>query len=248
MKKRRHNTTPKIAAWIAKIRLQDIPGPVQRCAKEHLLDGFATMVAGTDEEAIRQIDRHLRNLGGKPEATVVGTRIKAPAQHAALANGVRGHVLDYDDTQLATLRTRPFGQLTHPTTPVLAAAAALAEKIRASGSELLSAYVVGVEIACRLCRCRRPASLSRRVSPHRHPGHVRRRCRLRAFAEAGPASDYSRPRHCGESRRGRARSTGNNGEGTERRARCREWRDGCDLGAEWIYRHGRYIRRFDGIF
>ena len=150
MKKRRHNTTRKIAAWIAKIRLRDIPGPVLRCAKEHLLDGFATMVAGSDEEASRQIDRHLRNLGGKPEATVVGTQIKAPAQHAALANGIRGHVLDYDDTQLATLRTRPFGQLTHPTTPVLAAAAALAEKIRASGAELLSAYIVGIEIACRL--------------------------------------------------------------------------------------------------
>ncbi len=150
MKKQRDNTAQKIAAWAAKVGLQNIPPPVQRSAKEHLLDGFATMLAGSDEKAGRQIDRYLRRLSGKPEATVIGTQIKAPAQHAALANGVRGHVLDYDDTQLATLRTRPFGQLTHPTTPVLAAAAALAEKIRASGADLLSAYVVGVEVACRL--------------------------------------------------------------------------------------------------
>ncbi len=150
MQKQRYNTTQEIAAWITKIRLRDIPKKVRRRAKQHVLDGFATVVAGANEEASRRIDGHLHSLGGKPEATIVGTRAKAPAEHAALANGVRGHVLDYDDTQLATLRTRPFGQLTHPTTPVLAAAAALSEKIHASGAEFLSAYIVGVEIACRL--------------------------------------------------------------------------------------------------
>ena len=76
--------------------------------------------------------------------------MKVNAQYAALANGIRGHVLDYDDAQLATLRSRPYGQLTHPTTPVLAAALALVEKINATGLELLAAYIVGVEVACRL--------------------------------------------------------------------------------------------------
>jgi 2-methylcitrate dehydratase PrpD len=150
MDKQRHNTANKIAAWTAAVRLHDIPVPVRHRAKEHLLDGFATMLAGAKEEASRRIDRHLREFGGNADATVVGTRIKLPAQHAALANGVRGHVLDYDDAQLSTLRTRPFGQLTHPTTPILAAAAALAEKIHAGGAEFLTAYIVGVEVACRL--------------------------------------------------------------------------------------------------
>jgi 2-methylcitrate dehydratase PrpD len=150
MNKQRHNTTDKIAAWTAAVRLSDIPVPVRRCAKEHLLDGFATMLAGATEGASRRIDRYLRALGGDAHATVVGTRIKLPAQHAALANGVRGHVLDYDDAQLSTLRTRPFGQLTHPTTPILSAVAALAEKIHARGTEILTAYIVGVEVACRL--------------------------------------------------------------------------------------------------
>lgn len=148
--KQRHNTTYKIAAWTAAVRLQDIPVTVRALAKDHLLDGFATMLAGAGEAASRQIDRHLRALGGNAEATVVGTRLKLPAQHAALANGVRGHVLDYDDAQLSTLRTRPYGQLTHPTSPILAAVAALAEKTHARGTELLTAYITGVEVACRL--------------------------------------------------------------------------------------------------
>jgi hypothetical protein len=45
-------------------------------------------------------------------------------------------VFDYDDTQLATSAKTPFGQLTHPTTPVLAAALALAEKSSATGRDL----------------------------------------------------------------------------------------------------------------
>ena len=55
-----------------------------------------------------------------------------------------------DDAQLATLPSRPMGQQTHPTTPVLAAALALAESRRATGAALLNSYIVGLEVACRL--------------------------------------------------------------------------------------------------
>jgi 2-methylcitrate dehydratase PrpD len=126
------------------------PEKLKHFAKEHLLDGFATMTGGATQDASRHIDRYLQTLSSKAEATVIGTGIKLTAQHAALANGIRGHVLDYDDVQLATLPSRPFGQLTHPTTPVMAAALAVAEKINATGLELLQAYIVGMEVACRL--------------------------------------------------------------------------------------------------
>jgi 2-methylcitrate dehydratase PrpD len=43
-----------------------------------------------------------------------------------------------------------MGQQTHPTTPVLAAALALAESRRCAGSALLTSYIIGVEVACRL--------------------------------------------------------------------------------------------------
>ena len=150
--KRRHpkSESDKIARFVAKIRARDIPRKVREVAKEHLLDGFATMAGGAAEEASRHIDRYLQNLGSKAEATVIGTNTKFSAQHTALANGIRGHVLDYDDVQLATLSSRPFGQLTHPTTPVLAASLGVAERIKSTGLELLTAYVVGVEVACRL--------------------------------------------------------------------------------------------------
>src|ERR1051325_9339674 len=150
MKPRRINTAEQIASWVAHIAPDEIPGAVLEKAKEHLLDGFATMIAGSRERASRQIDEYLRSLGSSENSTVVGSGMRVAAEHAALANGVRGHVLDYDDAQLATLSSRPFGQLTHPTTPVLAATLALAESIQANGAALLRAYIIGLEIACRI--------------------------------------------------------------------------------------------------
>ena len=140
----------RISGFLQRVRSRGLPRQVREAAKEHLLDGFATMLGGVPEQASRRVRAHVAALGGRGESRVIGTALKVPCQMAALANGVQGHVLDYDDAQLTTAPGRPFGQQTHPTTPVLAAAVALAEKTRASGPELLAAYVAGVEVACRL--------------------------------------------------------------------------------------------------
>jgi len=140
----------RIAGFLRRVHSRGVPRPVREIAKEHLLDGFATMLGGAPEEASRRVRAHVAAMGGRGEARVLGTLLKVPCQMAALANGVQGHVLDYDDAQLTTAPGRPSGQQVHPTTPVLAAALALAEKNRVSGSELLTAYLAGVEVACRL--------------------------------------------------------------------------------------------------
>src|ERR1700752_609664 len=89
-------------------------------------------------------------MGARAECAVIGTRLRAPAAKAALANGVAAHAMDYDDTQLSTSKEAVYGLLTHPTTPVLAAALAVAETEKISGEELLLVYVLGVEVECRI--------------------------------------------------------------------------------------------------
>lgn len=142
--------TNNVSEFIARTKADKIPDEVREIAKLHLLDGLATMLGGADEASSRFLRRHFFPRRMTAGATVLGTSIKFSAERAALINGVQGHVLDYDDTQLATLPSRPMGQQTHPTTPVLAAALALAESRRCPGSALLASYVVGVEVACRL--------------------------------------------------------------------------------------------------
>ncbi|MGH7798520.1 MAG: MmgE/PrpD family protein [Candidatus Binatia bacterium] len=140
----------KITEFIGRTKLESVPPQVREAAKLHLLDGLAAMLGGVKEESSRLLRLDCLLRGTKAEASVLGTPNRVSAEHAALLNGVQGHVLDYDDAQLATLGSRPLGQQTHPTTPVLAAALALAESRRANGSALLAAYIVGVEVACRL--------------------------------------------------------------------------------------------------
>jgi 2-methylcitrate dehydratase PrpD len=107
-------------------------------------------LAGSTDECARIVQAHIRRMAGRREATVLGTRLSAPVPKAALANGVAGHAMDYDDTQLSTSKGAVYGLLTHPTTPVLAAALAVGEKEKISGEEFLLSYILGVEVECRI--------------------------------------------------------------------------------------------------
>jgi 2-methylcitrate dehydratase PrpD len=140
--------TEEIARFV--IETREIPGEVRALATHHLVDGVAVMLAGATEESGAIVRAHLGEIGGNPQATVLGTPLRAPLQLAAWANGTAGHAMDYDDTQLATDPQSVYGLLTHPTVPALAGALAVAELTGASGADLLDAYIIGVEVECRI--------------------------------------------------------------------------------------------------
>jgi 2-methylcitrate dehydratase PrpD len=142
--------TQEVANYVFKTRYRDIPPEVVRLAQGFILDGFGVALAGSTDECSRIVQAHVRQMGGKGESTVLGTSLSAPVPKAALANGVAGHAMDYDDTQLSTSKEAVYGLLTHPTTPVLAAVLAVGEKERIGGEEFLLAYILGVEVECRI--------------------------------------------------------------------------------------------------
>lgn len=142
--------TEYVTTWVTDLRLEDVPASVKRTALEHLLDGYALAVSGVVEQSHQILCEHIGAAGGADEAYVFGTGLRVPAESAALVNGASMHAMDYDDTQLSTNPESVYGLLTHPTSPVLAAAAAAADIQGASGADLLVAYIAGVEVACRL--------------------------------------------------------------------------------------------------
>ena len=148
------------------LETETIPDEVRAIGTKHLVDGIAVMLSGATEESGAIVRAHLEEIGGKAQATVLGTSLRAPLQQAAWANGVAGHAMDYDDTQLATDPENVYGLLTHPTVPVLAAALAAAEHLDASGEDFLDAYIIGVETACRIADAILAASLQRRFPLH----------------------------------------------------------------------------------
>ena len=142
--------TLEVVSFVYGARYRDIPPEVIRLAQGFVLDGLGVIVAGSTEKGSRILHHYIRQLGGNGEATVIGPRFAAPAPKAALANGASGHAMDYDDTQLSTSKEGVYGLLTHPTIPVLSAVLAVGEKERISGQEILLAYILGVEVECRI--------------------------------------------------------------------------------------------------
>ncbi|MDP6560734.1 MAG: MmgE/PrpD family protein [Candidatus Binatia bacterium] len=142
--------TREVAEFVYVTRYGDVPEAVVRSAKGFVLDGLGVILAGSTEKGSRIIQSHVRRMGGRPEATIFGTGHTAPAPKAALVNGVDGHAMDYDDTQLSTSPDKVYGLLTHPTVPVLSAVLAISEKQKSSGKDFLLAYILGVEVECRI--------------------------------------------------------------------------------------------------
>ena len=142
--------TQEVAHFVARTRYRDIPKEVVRLARGFILDGLGVALAGSTDECSRIVQAQVRQMNGKGESSIVGTALSAPAPKAALANGVAGHAMDYDDTQLSTSKQAVYGLLTHPTTPVLAAVLAIGEKEKISGEAFVLAYLLGVEVECRI--------------------------------------------------------------------------------------------------
>src|SRR5215467_3422334 len=135
------------AEFALKLKYEDIPAEVVALGKKSILDGFGLALAGSVSEMAGIGRKYVQSLGTPPHrrSTIIGSSQKATPRFAAFANGVSIHADDFDDTQLAVAKDRTYGLLTHPTAPVLPAIFALAEAGGASGKDLLTAYLAGVE-------------------------------------------------------------------------------------------------------
>lgn len=132
--------TDKFAEFIANTSFEDIPKETIAIAKEHILDTLGTILAGSVEPPGMILKEFVKEIGGTPEAGVVGAGFRSSAPNAALANGTMGHVVDYDD----------YGLGGHVSVTVLPAALALGEKLHLSGKDILLSFVVGCEVFGRL--------------------------------------------------------------------------------------------------
>jgi len=107
-----------------------------------ITDFVGVAFAGLREQQSRIIIDYVREIGGKPQATVIGCKPKTSANLAALANGTIGHSLDYDDIAISLIA--------HPSVFLTPAIFAVGEQSQASGKEILAAYVIGYELACHI--------------------------------------------------------------------------------------------------
>ncbi len=150
--------TREAAAFAAGLRYEDIPEDALRIARRCVIDGLGVMLAGTEQPALEVADRWLRVNGGNPHSRVVGdASLRVPAHLAAFWNGLAGHAMDWDDTQLAEGPGRPYGLLTHPTVPPLAAGLAVSDHLGGvDGRTFLAAFLAGFEVECKIAEAINP--------------------------------------------------------------------------------------------
>ena len=131
----------ELGRLIAGAEFSSLPPEVVEVAKTVILDGLGVTLAGSMEPAARIVAEYTREMGGAPDCSVFGQGFKTSPVMAAFANGVAGHVLDYE-----VMWYPP----THATSPTLPCILALAEKHQASGSDIIMALVTGFEVQGRI--------------------------------------------------------------------------------------------------
>ena len=132
----------ELARWSVGLRPDEVPPKVAEAVRTHLLDGVGCALAGLRMRSVAAAVTVATDLGGPPEATIIGNDSQLGAPAAAFANGALVHALDFDDTH-------PEG-LVHATAVVLPAAFAVGEQLGSSGEEILIGALVGYEAICRI--------------------------------------------------------------------------------------------------
>jgi len=143
------DVTRTLARYVLNARYSDVPEPVRREARRSLLNWMGCAVGGARHEAVDRALAALMPLSGPAQATVLGRRERLDILHAALMNGISSHVFDFDDTHLKTI--------IHPAGPVAAAILALSESRPVSGEDFMLAFILGVEVECRIGNAVYPA-------------------------------------------------------------------------------------------
>jgi 2-methylcitrate dehydratase PrpD len=138
----RTGVTRALSRFIVQSRWSSIPKDINHEAKRALLNWAGCAIGGCRDEAVDTALAALSEFAGRPQATILGRSERMDILNAAALNALSSNILDFDDTHLRTVL--------HPTVPVAAAVIALAERSRVTGAQLLHAFILGVEVECRV--------------------------------------------------------------------------------------------------
>lgn len=142
----------ELARFAAETRWDDIPGPVQRHAKLVFLDTLGVILAGSERPEVRQLRERLLPAAGAGATVLARGWLAAEPRTAALVNGIAGRSIELcEGLRLVT------GQ---PAIQILPGVLAVAESASGSGREMMAAFVLGYDLAGRLCSAFTPRPLA----------------------------------------------------------------------------------------
>ncbi|NLT95173.1 MAG: MmgE/PrpD family protein [Clostridia bacterium] len=132
----------KLAEFISECNFNDFSPEIILKAKMCLLDWLGCAIAGANHENCKSLIEIALQNGGREEATIIGIGKKVPVLWATFANGAISHAVEMDDGHKWSIL--------HPGVTVIPSALSLSEALDCSGKELLTAIIVGYDIAIRV--------------------------------------------------------------------------------------------------
>ncbi len=131
------------AEHVSRTHYEDLPETAVRAARIFILDTLGVGLAGTNGPRVRELIEASAAMLGEGTAQCWGHRRSLSAPGAAMVNGYQIHNSEFDCVHEAAV--------IHPVTVCLAAVMAHADRIGGvSGRDLVTAVVLGVDVACHL--------------------------------------------------------------------------------------------------
>ncbi|MEM2882520.1 MAG: MmgE/PrpD family protein, partial [Candidatus Bathyarchaeia archaeon] len=148
--------TKEVANYVKDLEYKDIPHGVVQQAKIVLMDTIGVMLAASSPRylANRVMIEFVKRLGGKGEATVVGSDFKTSCVNAALANGTMANNIELDDSHPKSGA--------HVAAVIIPSALAIGEREKVDGKKLITSLIVGYDVDVRVVLGLNPSSLYKR--------------------------------------------------------------------------------------
>jgi len=134
--------TSRLAAFALGTASEDVPSAVIERSKEMMLNAAGIGLAGVREPEGPAIVDFIRERGGNPSCSVIGSDVRTTPEYAALANGTLVHVLDFDEN----IERRS----NHPSNVMFPTVMAIGEFMGSSGRDVVAAFAIGCEVSTKL--------------------------------------------------------------------------------------------------
>lgn len=139
--------TEALLAAVTNTRFGDLPAATVAHAELRVLDIVGCMVGGAGAAGTPELRGLLVARGGQAEATILPSGERLPVASVAFANAIAARGNDFGVLIPYAGTTPVYSHISESTVP---AALAMAEAVGASGRDLITALVVGDDLAARL--------------------------------------------------------------------------------------------------
>jgi 2-methylcitrate dehydratase PrpD len=137
----------ELARNVLSVSFENIHPVSVRGAKERVIDVLGCVIAGANATGCASIKDLLMQWGGKKESTILVHGGRLPAHHAAMMNSIMARSLDFEPVGPYVDGKNTPGHVSGTTVPTAIAAA---EQKGMSGKDLLTALILGDDLAARL--------------------------------------------------------------------------------------------------